>query len=230
MARLGLVVCSALLLLAGSVEARRKPHHPRFSEARAHHHHDAEDDLPTRHHVAVQHKDAKVEGEAADLRAMMEGVKAKTGETPKREAPTDLAPKSQDDHVVDTDILAEAAKMKAMMSKNTKAKKHHSHSALATHTASTEKVDEKSQQDRAARYFATHDMGSVGKMLGETMNSADATKAAALMKQALKQDRAQEQEKRDFGDIDMDDDVDADQKARWAKVDALKRKSGFLGA
>lgn len=84
--------------------------------------------------------------------------------------------------------------------------------ALAT--AKTE-VHE-STSTRAARYFATHGMTKVSKMLGQQM-SASAT--ASLLKE-----QKQLAAKNDDLEMPDDDDDNSAYKAQWRKVDAIKRR------
>lgn len=232
-------VLAACAMVQATEHHRR--HHRRHPRHDHHHHHDHH----KKHAEPAVKVDVEETKEASDLKAVMEGVKATTdkeaGVVPKggvtdkdakvfakdqadAEAERAALASNQDDHAVDQKILGEAASMEKMM---------FAHDGLRGEKKATGlvKVDQKTEEDRAALYFATHGMGKVGKMLGETLSGGEAASAAKMIKSAEKMEKqSSTNDALDSVSIDMDDEEDAAAKAQWAKVDTLRRKAAFRGA
>jgi len=221
-----IAVCVVLFAGADAKARHHKGHH--------HHHHEALEAIPVRHTTGQHQKDAKLESETSDLKAMMEGVKHQTdamagveSKPALKEEASPVAP--QDDQAVTDGLLKEAAKMKEMMYHHDSPKKATAVVSAVASKANLSSSSESETKSRAARWFAEHGMGNMGKMLGETESAEDARQpsAATLMKRALKMDKEQQELSSEFPDDTSsldDDDEEASMKAKWAKVDALRSK------
>lgn len=179
--------------------------------------------------------------EAADVRNMMEGVKRHS------------APRSQPTTVTNAHALnlagldeqlfkhadEDLANLKAMNAADS-SKKKTKKAVLAAQHQSQEK-----QEDRAARFFATHGMGRVGRMLGEGLSASELKKAqgqearaqhrlqeigaASTGKHALRASKAAAKVSVASADDDSDDagSIDEEEQAqqqRWKAVDALRHR------
>eukprot|EP00929_Paragymnodinium_shiwhaense_P113215 TRINITY_DN81478_c0_g1_i1.p2 TRINITY_DN81478_c0_g1~~TRINITY_DN81478_c0_g1_i1.p2 ORF type:complete len:216 (-),score=79.05 TRINITY_DN81478_c0_g1_i1:54-701(-) len=182
-----------------------------------------------------------------DVRAMMEGVRAQTEGHPtlaadgkaikEKSHPAKKADEEQFPGLAD-ELMSKADRIQQEIDGTAK-KSESKLTALAV-------KDSVSAHDRAARFFATHGMKSVGQMLGD-MLSADAEKKA-LAEEASVQKRLRASmatagatapplfEKTapakaavtadaELDALASDDDEDEAEKKRWAAVDALKHRA-----
>eukprot|EP00429_Kryptoperidinium_foliaceum_P068544 CAMPEP_0176059466 /NCGR_PEP_ID=MMETSP0120_2-20121206/29635_1 /TAXON_ID=160619 /ORGANISM="Kryptoperidinium foliaceum, Strain CCMP 1326" /LENGTH=209 /DNA_ID=CAMNT_0017393003 /DNA_START=65 /DNA_END=691 /DNA_ORIENTATION=- len=115
--------------------------------------------------------------------------------------------------------------------------------ALATQKSSEN--SEAARKERAARFFATHGMGAVGKLLGEELSASAAAKATADAETARRRlasavatpslrtsmaTRPKAPAEADAGLADIDAEEDAEDQAaqqRWKAVDALRRRAAL---
>eukprot|EP00929_Paragymnodinium_shiwhaense_P028032 TRINITY_DN16327_c0_g2_i1.p1 TRINITY_DN16327_c0_g2~~TRINITY_DN16327_c0_g2_i1.p1 ORF type:complete len:214 (+),score=73.34 TRINITY_DN16327_c0_g2_i1:79-720(+) len=183
--------------------------------------------------------------DVADVRAMMEGVRAKTeghvtlaadGKAVKEVAKMVAKSDEQFPGLAD-ELMHNANRIQEEIS-NSMVTKKGKKTALAV-------KDTVSSHDRAARFFATHGMKSVGQMLGDLL-SADEEKKA-ISEEASVQKRLRASIAADAlapaaptktvaskpavaADPELDalageDDEDDAEKKRWAAVDALKHRA-----
>merc|ERR1719506_2375096 len=174
--------------------------------------------------------------EAGDVMKMMEAARVEGGGKPKKAVVVaKVEAKGKGDEMfpgLDNDLMAKADSVeKELASMNVK-------EAPKKITLAAQKGNGESSKDRAARFFATHGMGDMGRILGDQM-SADAAKAAV---DEANKDRSKMGEiagkmvtiaqpgsssmpsfsadSSSIDDIPLDD--DDEMKAKWKAVDALR--------